>query len=244
MWIEVVASYAGSVVYSSGRWDQGVIEDDAQVRRYEAVAEDHDDGATFHLLRNDRWVLDSRLPPRGLIADVETDPVGDRYQLDGGTWPHQDAVDYAFAPATVTDATPGQPDELTIRVRLLYLINTPEYVDFLADENVTNGAGTDVHAMFEARGGAYPVVLASEEITVPLIGLDEDEPSDTSGPPPTGDTSTSSASGEAGAGETGTEGCGCRGTGGRGPAAIWALVPVLASVRARRRRAQPAGASR
>lgn len=242
MWIEVVASYAGEVVYSSGRWDAGTIEDDAQVRRYEARAEDYDDGATFHLLRNNHWVLDTRLPPRGLVPDVETDPVGDRYALDGGTWPHRDAVDYAFAPAEITDQTPGEADELTIRVRLLYLINTAEYVDFLAEENGTNAAGTDVQAMFDELGGAYPVVLASEEVTVPLSGLDEPDPSETGS---TGSgASTESGTGEAGAGDGGDGGgCGCTAPGPRRPGwAAWGLLPALALVR--RRRAQPAGTSR
>jgi hypothetical protein len=246
MWIEVVASYAGEVVYSSGQWNEGAIEDDAQVRRYEAIAEDHDDGATFHLLRNDHWVLDTRLPPRGLVPDVETDPVGDRYQLDGGAWPNVDAIEYAFDPADVADVTPGEPDELTIRVRLLYLINTPEYVDFLAEENVTNTAGTDVQGMFDGLGGAYPVELASREVTVPLTGLGE-APAETGTGEATTDTGESAGSestGESGgANDDGGDGCGCRAARSHGPGAAWTWVlPALAL--SRRRRAQPPGASR
>ena len=54
-------------MYSSGAWDQaaGTIENDAQVRRYEAIGEDYADGTTFHLLRNNHWVVDSRIPALG-----------------------------------------------------------------------------------------------------------------------------------------------------------------------------------
>ena len=62
-------------MFSSGLWDGQDVENDAQVRRYEAIAEDFDDKATFHLLRNNHWVLDSRIPPKGLVVDPETDPL-------------------------------------------------------------------------------------------------------------------------------------------------------------------------
>ncbi|TPV94291.1 MAG: hypothetical protein B7733_16085 [Myxococcales bacterium FL481] len=193
MWIEVVASYAGQVVYSSGRWDPedasfaDGIEDDAQVRRYEGVAEDADDGTRLHLLRNNRWVEDNRLPPKGLRAAVDTDPVGDRYQLGEGKWPHIDTVRYAFDTVEVDDATPhdGADDQLALSVRLLYLINTRSYIEFLRNENVSNASGDTVADLFEQLGGAEPIVLAEAARHVPLTGLTvaggDDEPSDDSG---------------------------------------------------------------
>lgn len=212
MWLEVTATYGEVLVWSSGRWADGAIEDDPQVRRYEAIAEDHDDGTTLHLLRNDRWVEDNRIPPRGLVQDVQTDPVGDRYLAQNGVWPHQDHVDYAFAPTVSTDQTPEDPDddELTIRVRLLYLINTPAYVDFLAEENATNDAGMLVQDVFEDLGGSPPIELASAEVSVPLTGLQEGD----------GDSGSMDESGESGStdesGKGGDDGdgggCGCRST--------------------------------
>ncbi len=247
MWIEVVATYGDTQVYGSGRWDGQAIEDDPQVRRYEAIAENFEDQATFHLLLNDHWVVDSRIPPRGLSEDVETDPVGDRYALDGDAWPHADTVDYAFGPADLEDLTPDDEgdDALTITVRVLYLINTPEYVDFLAEENAINGAGTHVQTLFEDAGGAPPLVLAQAQTTVPLSGF-EPESADVGGgetgtegmteDAPSDDTSDSGESGESGPAATGSDqdGCGCAAT--PDPRAGWTIACLAAAVFRRRRR--------
>lgn len=175
MWIEVTASYGGALVYSSGRWLDGEgPEDDPQVRRYEAIAVDYADQATFHLLRNNYWVVDNRLPPKGLKADPETDPVGDRYALQGdNTWPHVDAASYTFPPAEVVDQTPDDPDDdlIELRVRLLYLVNTPEYVEFLADNNMTNQSGAIALDAFAAVGGVQPSVIAEDVRMIPVSGL-------------------------------------------------------------------------
>jgi MYXO-CTERM domain-containing protein len=176
MWIEVVASYAGTPVWTSGLWTQGTgMERDDQVRTYEGVAEEYATGTSLHLLLNDHWVEDTRIPPAGLVADIETDPVGDRYVLQGdGTWPNFDVAPYGFpaAPAVV-DATPDDAtdDVLDVQVRLMYVINTPAYLQFLADENTSNDAGNDVASLFEAAGGAEPVVLAEQTLQIPISGF-------------------------------------------------------------------------
>ncbi len=174
MWIEVSARYQGELVWSSGLWDgqAGTIAEDAQVRRYEAIAERWSDGASLHLLLNDHWLVDSRIPPKGLGLDPETDPIGDRYVLQpDDTWPNFDAISYAFEPAALDDLTPGQPDTLELEVRLLYWLNTPSYLDFLVETNQTNDAGTRVAEAFDAIGGSLPVVLAEASASVPLTGL-------------------------------------------------------------------------
>ncbi len=176
MWIEVVARYHGNTVYSSGQFDQILgIQQDEQLRTYVAIAEESSTGAELHLLRNDRWVLDTRIPPRGLTQHIETDPVGTRYVLQGdGTWPNSDTHAYAFLPRDdVVDATPedASDDTLELSTRLLYLVNTPEYIEFLAAENRTNEAGNVVLELFEARGGAVPVELASWTASIPVTGL-------------------------------------------------------------------------
>ncbi|MCY1010761.1 hypothetical protein OV079_35400 [Nannocystis pusilla] len=159
MWLEITASYMGEPVWGSGRWIAGQgLEGDPQQRTYEAIAVHQQTGATNHLLLNDYWQVDSRIP-KGLQAGIETDPVGDRYaQLPDETWPHWDEVTYAFAPARIVDLTPGQDDLLDLRVRLLYVINTPAYLEFLATENHTNSAGADAQALFPAEPD--PLVLA------------------------------------------------------------------------------------
>lgn len=223
MWLEITARYQGTLVWSSGLLDSraGTIEDDAQVRRYEAIAERWSDGASLHLLLNDHWVVDNRLPPKGLSANLETDPVGDRYVLQGDdTWPNFDAIDYAFEPAAIDDLTPGEPDTLELEVRLLYWLNTPSYLEFLADENQTNEAGTHVVDAFEAIGGSVPILVAEASASVPLTGLlggDETGESDTGEEDTSTDESGSETEsgddeiGETGGGvdEGGESGCAC-----------------------------------
>ncbi|MFV8750174.1 MYXO-CTERM sorting domain-containing protein [Nannocystaceae bacterium ST9] len=250
MWIEVSARYQGELVWSSGLWDQaaGTIADDPQVRRYEAIAERWSDGASLHLLLNDHWVVDNRLPPKGLTANPETDPVGDRYALlPDDTWPNVDAIDYAFAAVELADQTPGQPDTLELEVRLLYWINTPSYLEFLAETNQTNDAGTHVADAFDAIGGSVPIVLAEASASVPLTGLigDEDTGTDSSGgeTSDTGD-STSDATGDDEVGETsagvdegGESGCSCSSAGGgKGGGSLAGLVLLVGLLPLRRRR--------
>lgn len=257
MWLEVVGRYAGEVVYSSGRWIEGEgLEGDPQQRTYEAVAVEHASNTRFHLLRNNRWVVDSRIPPLGLTQDIETDPVGDRYVLlPDLTWPNFDEVSYAFPTAEVVDATPGEDDVMDLSVRLLYVVNTPEYVEFLADAG--GDAGMLVAELFAGLGAVEPLVLAEWSQTVPLTGLMEAAPGSTggssegggseggtsasvptSGGVPTGGTgvvmeSAESGSLDAGLEEGGGSGCGCRSSG-RG-AGWWLVVMPLLGLGRRRR---------
>ena len=259
MWIEVVGRYDGQVVMSSGLWDQATatIQDDPAVRRYEGIAQDYDSGTRNHLLLNNHWVVDNRIPPRGLRPDVETDPVGDRYPMLGdGTWQHWDEVSYALPGAPdVEDATPSDAsdDALEVSVRLLYVINTRDYIELLADDNQTNDAGTEIAARFEAMGWATPVVLAEEQLSIPISGFGGGSGStstsdggfdETSGPPTTDPSGTTdptaadSASGSSSDTDPPSQGGGGGGGGCRvgGDGAPWALgLLVLGFVRRRRR---------
>ncbi len=211
MWIEVVGRYNDEVVLSSGLWNQkaGTIQDDPAVRRYEGIAQDLETGTRNHLLLNNTWVSDTRIPPRGLQPNSQTDPVGDRYAMVDGAWQHWDEVAYTIAgsPETV-DATPDDAgdDELQLSVRLMYLINSPEYINQLADDNETTEVGTELAGRFDAMGGAVPVVLAEETVAIPISGFGGEAGSSTS----TGmaDSSTSedptSSPGEATTNETTT----------------------------------------
>ena len=232
MWLEVVARYADQVVWSSGEYVEGMgVPEDPQVRTYRAVAEQYDTGQQLHLLLNDHWVEDTRIPPRGLAPDPETDPVGPRYVLQGdGTWPHFDVAEYAFpGQPDVQDATPDDPDDdvLDVQVRLFYLINTPDYVQLLADDNVTNDAGSDVAMLFDAMGGAPPLVLAEAGLQIPISAFGE-PPASTTGADTTAGSvgsegpgvttpgsddastggSTGTGTGSAGQGDDGGGGCG------------------------------------
>jgi hypothetical protein len=261
MWLEVTASYGAAVVWTSGQYvpGQGPAAD-PQLRAYQGVAEQYATGTTMHLLLNDHWLEDTRIPPRGLGPNPETDPVGSRYELGGdGKWPHFDVAEYAFPGVLdVQDATPGDAtdDVLDVQVRLLYLVNTPEYIELLADDNTTNEAGSEVAMLFDALGGAQPLVLAEASLAVPIVGFGE-LPAESTGAE--GSTAGSDGSGEGGSStgtpadgttmvaSTGTDtegpaqddggdgGCGCvTGRGSRGAAAL-VLVPIVLVGRRRRR---------
>lgn len=260
MWLEVTGRYGEEVVYASGRWIDGQgLEGDPQQRTYEGVAVEHATDTRFHLLRNNRWVVDSRIPPKGLSKNVETDPVGDRYALlPDQTWPNFDVATYAFPAADVVDATPedASDDVMDLSVRLLYWINTPEYLEFLADENVTNEAGQTAVDLFAGLGEIEPVVVASWSQTAPLTGLMSPAPESSGGseggssssssgssgsvpttggvPDSSGDESrdTTSVDGGLEAGG-GSGGCGCRSQGGAGG---WLALGVLGALGRRRRR--------
>lgn len=175
MWVEVIAEYAGQTVVSSGAWDaeRGLIQRDPQLRTYEGIGEDYADGTRFHLLLNNHWVVDSRIPPRGLLPNIETDPVGDRYTLlPDGTWPNFDEHTYDFGPsADIVDATPDdtEDDELLVTVRLRYVINTTEYIDFLGDEGMQ--AGQDIATTFDLAGGAPAMILNEQTLSIPIVGF-------------------------------------------------------------------------
>lgn len=258
MWLEVVARVGEEVVWSSGQWDQasGEFEQDPQVRRYEGVAVEYTSGDTFHLLRNDYWEVDNRIPPLGLTPDPQTDPVTDRYpMLEDGTWANYDQHSYAFEPRPeLADPTPedASDDTLELSVRLLYLINTRPYIEFLADENSTNESGSEVAMLFDTAGGATPVVLAEQNLSVPIVGFGEptegstglDDTSGESGPTsPTGTTlpggtaAESSTGDDGSAAEDGGGGCNCRVSGSGGDFGPWAfaLGGLWALRRSRRR---------
>ncbi len=253
MWLEITARYDGQLLWSSGRWDsqQGSFESDPQLRRYEAIAERWADGRQLHLLLNDHWLLDSRIPPKGLSPNPETDPVGGRYLLgDDDTWPHSDRHSYSFPGQSLMDSSPGMDgDELEISVRLLYLINTPEYLQVLRDDNNSNLAGEVAQDAFSAIGGPEPIVLAQRSQIVALTGLEggestedssEDSGRDTGGDSSEGSVATGTGSETGPLDDGGGASCGCR-TRPRGPGRLGPLTLILLlAVPASRRLCSPA----
>ncbi len=270
MWLEVLAEYDGQVVYSSGAWDQttGMQEDD-QLRTYEGIGQRWSDGTTLHLLLNDHWAEDTRIPPLGLVPDLETDPVGGRYTLlPDGTWPNYDEHSYDFPAAPgVVDVTPedSEDDTLLVTVRLRYLINTPEYIDFLAAE--AGDAGSHVATLFELAGGAPPMTIVEQALEIPIVGFapvagtsggadttagtvtttgantSGQQTSTTSAGPgttlPGGTASSDSGStGAAPGNDSGGEGCSCR-SGTSAPLAALLMPGLLLGLRRRRRSRRP-----
>ena len=169
----------------------------------------------------------------------------DRYALqDDGTWPSFDAHEYAFPGIpSLADANGG---ELRVAVRLLYLVNTAEYVQVLEADNVTNTAGTEVATRFADAGGAPPLVLAEAELLVPIVN-EVEPPTDSSGGSEAGTTTDASETTSSGGmastrgsstsdttgddpGATDGGGCGCRSTPahgrGLGPLALLGLFAL------------------
>jgi MYXO-CTERM domain-containing protein len=232
MWIEFTVRYGDELLESLGLWDpaSGVIGfDEDGVRRYEALAEDADDGTTLHLLRNNRWIVDNRIPPQGLSVNPQTDPVGGRYTAQDGIWPHEDSFELDYQPAEPTQLLPDAPLEVEMTVRLLYLVNTSEYLEFLAEENHSNQAGAEALAVLSGPGINEAQVLAELTQTIPLLGVD---------PPTTESEETNSEASESGesppavsdAGSPPTQGCSCsaaRGTSDPGWMLLLVLIPAL-----------------
>ncbi len=208
MWLEVSARLGEQEIWSSGVWDADRQElvDDPQLRTYEGVAVEQSTGERFHLLRNNYWSSDTRIPPLGLVADPETDPQTDRYpMLPDGTWANYDEHEYAFeGRPELEDPTPddSNDDQLEVTVRLLYLVNTRSYVQFLDDENSTNNAGSELARRFDAAGGAVPLVLAEQSLSVPVTAFGEPVAASTGADSTAGESSSSSP---ASSSEGGTE---------------------------------------
>jgi hypothetical protein len=141
----------------------------------------------------------------------------------------------------VEDTSPQNAnDAVDVQVRLLYLVNTPEYIELLRDDNVTSDAGQLVFDLFEEAGHATPVVLGQAVRKLPVVGL-VGQPT-----PPAADDTTTGASPDgssSGTGErlTDTEaagadadgGCGCRSS---APVGLpWSIALLLLTCRTRRR---------
>jgi hypothetical protein len=192
------------------------------------------------------------------VANIETDPVGDRYTLRGdGTWPNTDTAQYAFdGNDEVVDDTPENTDDdtLEVSVRLLYVVNTREYVEFLADANKTNNAGMDVLGLFEDAGFAQPIELATTNVSIPITGFGAAGESSSSSGGPSADTSSSGGSANPDTGpdpvtrgsdestsamaddDGGGGGCECRTSSSGAP---WLLLPFVVLVRRRQPKRSP-----
>lgn len=187
MWIEVDGLVDGVSVVGSGRWQDGEIEADPQVRRYEGIAERLSDGRQNHLLLNDHWRLDTRLPPKGLTPALDTDPVTDRYALTPeGTWSSVDTVTFDLAlPDEAREALHALREmngdtSLELHVRVRYLINTPAYLTQLREDNVTNLLGEVLAEAYASIDGPHPVTLAAWSAPVEYLGVSTSDGSEKS----------------------------------------------------------------
>jgi hypothetical protein len=170
IWLNVRATDAASqTVFESGHYDAstGELTHDAQAKIYEihpglspalAGAIGLPAGPSFHFVLNDTIYEDNRIPPRGFtnaaFEAIQSPPVGHAY-ADGQYW---DDTPYTL---------PASSESVT--VTLYYQTTTKEYVEFLRDANVTNGAGDTLYAEWVLHGKAAPVVMAQAKAAVEVL---------------------------------------------------------------------------
>ncbi len=112
-------------------------------------------GPSFHLALNNKVIFDNRIPPRGFtnaaFAAVNAEPKGYSY-ADGQHW----------------DDTCFLIPENTrfVEVRFFHQIASREYMEFLLNENTTNGAGVTAYNAWIATGMSPPVLLDSTNASV------------------------------------------------------------------------------
>lgn len=178
MWIQLVAYDAGGhPVLESGAYDvaTGTLAHDALLQTYEthlgispplAAALGATAGPSFHFALNDTVYLDNRIPPLGFTntafeafggAPVDGSRPAPRY-ADGQNW---DVAAYPL-PAAARRVT----------ARLLYQSTSRDYVEFLRDENTTNGAGQAMHDAWVANGRAAPVEMASDSASFAPLAVE------------------------------------------------------------------------
>jgi hypothetical protein len=179
MWLHVVArAQGGAVVYESGAWEPstGLLDPTPAPVVYEAHlgvspalggALGLGSGPTFHFTLNDTLYKDNRIPPQGFTnaafaafggQPVDHEHPGLRY-VDGQNW---DVASYSL-PASAH----------TVRAELLYQTTSKEYVEFLKNENTTNGAGQALYDAWVAHGRSAPVVMGADSV---INTLDVPEP--------------------------------------------------------------------
>ena len=146
--------------------------EDAQLRIYESLHGIHGqlpDPESFHLALNNRILTDTRIPPRGMVPDADTQPIGITYPVQpGGAIAHWDDAPFAIP------VPEGLQGPMTVRATLRYQTTTREYVEFLRDENVSGpdpkdpdypnapSRGQKIYDLWSQYGESAPVDMQSD----------------------------------------------------------------------------------
>ena len=154
---------AGSAVLTTG--NTKVYEIQHGMDATQAAAAGLSAGPSFHFVLNNTIEFDNRIPPRGYDSDafdyIQAPTVGATY-LEQHYWD-----DTAFAiPAGTTK----------VEVRLFHQTTTKEYIEFLRDENNTNGAGQLAYDMWDLFGKSVPVEMALVASDLSALGCPEPIP--------------------------------------------------------------------
>lgn len=161
MWIHVAFLDAGNqVIAERGAYDGAtatlttgdtkVYEIHQGVDAAQAAATGLPVGHTFHFVLNNKIYSDNRIPPRGFTNPgfdvVDAEPVGYAYAEE------QYWDDTAFA------IPPGAASAV---VEVFHQTTTKEYIEFLRDTNVTNGAGLVAYNQWVLHGKSAPILKGS-----------------------------------------------------------------------------------
>jgi hypothetical protein len=230
-WIEIaLVNSQGAETVVSGRYDDATGEIDATPvpRIYRAWHGRWNNGQAEiedHLALHDMIVVDTRIPPRGFVPTVTTQPTSHIDYAVGGqaAMRHYDQATLTVtAPTSVTGAH-------KLRVRVLFQSMTREYIEFLAREG--GEAGHRLEEIYNQTDRAPPIEVALAQSDVEVM------------PPPSlpepvdggGDRSAGGAAND-------PSGCACAMVGGAkgedsdsGPNGFaWSVVLVLFAVMRRR----------
>ena len=167
MWLNVkFYDAAMALVSESGAYDSstGVLTHDAEAKIYQtepgldaitAPLVGVPEGPSFHFVLNNKIFKDNRIPPRGFTnaayADFGGSPADYSY-ADGQYW---DDTIYAIPPGATS-----------AEVTLYYQSTSKEFVEFLRDENATNGKGQEIYDLWNDNGKCPPEVMA--QLQLPL----------------------------------------------------------------------------
>lgn len=164
MWLNVrFYDGAGHLLAEHGAYDADEATlDDASTKVYEgkmglddamAALTGKPAGPGFHFALNNTWYFDNRIPPRGFtnagFKSVQAAPVAYVYQ-DGQYWDNS--------------PFPVPPGAIRAEAALYHQTTTREYIEFLRDRNVSNGAGAIAYALWDSLGKSEPLLMGSAEI--------------------------------------------------------------------------------
>jgi hypothetical protein len=178
MWIElVVADVLGVPFFVSGEYDDATatLVSDPQLRIYESEHGVQGDGPGFHLVLNNRIFTDTRIPPRGFVPDIDTEPRGRVYPLlPDSTLAHWDTANFRVPVPT------GVQGPIQVQATLRYQTASREYIEFLRDENTSGpdphdrnypsapSRGQKIHDLWTQYGKSAPVDMVSTNTVVPV----------------------------------------------------------------------------
>lgn len=238
MWLSIeIRDESERLVGASGRYDseRGQLLRDPQLRTYEVkLGEVLSDGSvheSFHFIRNNVLLLDTRIPPEGFAPPPRSgaEPLGRNYRESTGAFRHFDEVHYRFEGLCGVG-------ELKAKARLLYQANTREYMEFLRlhsppsplPELEGRSWGEIAFELWETHGGKEPIEMASIEwVLGPSPAPCETQAQDggVGGGAPDALTAPPSP-------QTSAKGCGCKLSQSQNTTlSIWVIFAILASFR-------------